>query len=339
MRPLPLALCLASALGAETLSAAAQEASCPGGRRWVALSFTGTFPEGFERAVAQDLTAGLAARGIQVCPPQAREAATEAPLADIRLSAEREQTVGVSVDVRDSVTQKRVGRDIDLTRVPADGRAFAAALAADELLQASWVELALERGKRTEVRPPPEVQTTVETALRAGRRLPLPRLGARAAAEHFGGGQLHYGADATFEAPITAWLRFALSIGARQGQSVDSERGEILSSALGAETRFELVYYARPSFEAWLAAGVRGSRVRFEGRAGTGAVDSDYTGISLFARGGPGAALRVAGPLWLGLNVAAGAPLRAVEADDGQDTATGVAGLELSAGLGLGVEL
>src|SRR5688572_32803419 len=90
----------------------------------------------------------------------------------------------------------------------------------------------------------------------------LPIFGARAAAEHFGGGQLHYGADATFSTPITAWLRFALSIGARQGRSVDSERGEILSSALGAETRVELVYYTRPSFEALFAVGVRGCRVR-----------------------------------------------------------------------------
>lgn len=339
MRPLSLALCLACALGTGTLRAGAQEASCPGGRRWVALSFTGSFPEGFARAVEQDLTAGLAARGIRVCRPEARDDANEPPLADIRLSAEREQTVGVSVEVRDSVTQKRVGRDIDLTRVPADGRAFAAALAADELLQASWVELALERGKKAEVAPPPEVQKTVERALRAGRTLPLPRLGARAAAEHFSGGQLHYGADATFEAPLSAWLRFALSLGAREGQSVDSARGEILSSALGAELGFELVYYARPSFEAWLAAGLRGSRVRFEGRAAAGSVDADYTGLSLFARGGPGAALRVAGPLWLGLNAAAGAPLRALEADDGPEAATGVAGLELSAALGLGVEL
>ena len=137
----------------------------------------------------------------------------------------------------------------------------------------------------------------------------------------------------------SAPVRFALSLGARQGQRVDSERGQIASSALGAEMRFELVYYAQPSFEAWFATGLRGSRVRFEGRAESGAVDADYTGLSLFARGGPGAALRVAGPLWLEANAGAGAPLRALEAEDGPEIATGVAGLELSAGLGLGVEL
>src|SRR5688572_31839707 len=59
----------------------------------------------------------------------------------------------------------------------------------------------------------------------------LPIFGARAAAEHFGGGQLHYGADATFSAPITAWLRFALSIGARQGRSVEDRKSTRLNSS------------------------------------------------------------------------------------------------------------
>jgi hypothetical protein len=305
----------------------------------VALSFSGAFAEGFERGVSQDLSAGLAARGIRVCPRAARENASSPPLADIRLSAESSETVDVSVEVRDAVTQKRVGRDLDLTRVPADGQPFAVALAADELLQASWVELALERGKQTPVRAPPEVRTTVESALRRGRTLPAPRFGARAAGERFGGGQTHFGADATLEAPLARRFRFALAVGAREGQSVDSERGRIVSSALGAEARLELVFYEHPRFETWLAAGVRGSRVHFEGQAVPGAADSDFTSFAVFARLGPGAALRLAGPLWLGVGAGAGAPIRAIEAEDGEMAVTGVSGLELSAALGLSVEL
>jgi hypothetical protein len=285
------------------------------------------------------LTAGLAARGIRVCPRTAAETAESAPLADIRLTAEPAETVDVSVEVRDAITEKRVGRDLDLTRVPVDGRAFSVALAADELLQASWVELALERGKKAPVRPPPEVEKTVETALRAGRVLPPARLGARAAAEHFEGGQVHLGADATLEAPLTPWLRLGLALGARQGNSVESERGRVMSNALGAEARLDLVYYRRPRLDAWLSAGVRGSRVQFEGKAAPGSLDSNYDDFALFARGGPGAALRVAGPFWLNAGVAVGAPLRAVEAEDGSSAATGVSGLELSLGVGVAVEL
>jgi hypothetical protein len=183
------------------------------------------------------------------------------------------------------------------------------------------------------------VQTTVESALRRGRRLPPARLGARAAFEHFDGGQLHLGGDALLQAPLTAWLRLGLALGARQGNSVDSGRGRVVSSALGAEARLELVYYRRSRFEAWVSAGLRGSRVRFEGKAAPGAVDSNYEAFALFARGGPGAALRFAGPFWLAAEAAVGAPLRAVEADDGDDTATGASGLELSLGAGLSVEL
>lgn len=339
MSPLRLALSLVVSCTTTSLTALADDADCPAGRPWVALSFQGDFPSGFERSVSQDLTAGLAVRGIRVCPRAAAETAGSAPLADIRLTAEPAERVDVSVEVRDAITQKRVGRDLDLRRVPADGRAFSVALAADELLQASWVELALERGKRAEVRPPPEVQRTVESALRAGRSLPPVRLGARAAGEHFGGGQVHLGADATLEAPFTPWLRLGLAFGARQGNAVESERGRVASSAFGAEARLELVYYRRPRFDAFVAAGVRGSRVQFEGKAAPGSLDSNYDDFSLFLRGGPGAALGVAGPVWVNASAAVGAPLRAVEAVDDGATATGASGLELSLGIGLAVEL
>jgi hypothetical protein len=337
VRSLWFALCLATlALGP---AVAAADGACPGGRPWVALSFSGRFTRGFERSVSQDLTAGLAARGIRVCPRSSRATASAPPLADIRLSAEAETMVDVSVEVRDAVTQKRVGRDLDLARVPSDGRAFAVALAADELLQASWVELALERDKKKPVRAPLEVRTTVETALRKGRALPPPRFGARASGEHFGGGQTHFGADATFDAPITSWLRFAVAAGAREGRTVSSERGEISSSALGVDAGFELLLYSHPRFEGALALGARGSRVSFEGKAAAGAIDANYASFAVFARGGPEAALRLVGPFWLGLGAGLGAPVRAIEADDGEVTATGMSGLELSFAAGLSVEL
>jgi hypothetical protein len=337
VRSLWFALSLATLASGPAVAAPADV--CQGGRPWVALSFSGRFAPGFELRVSQDLTAGLAARGIRVCPRSSTETASAPPLADIQLSAEAETMVDVSVEVRDAVTQKRVGRDLDLARVPSDGRAFAVALAADELLQASWIELALERDKKKPVRAPLEVRTTVETALRKGRVLPPPRFGARASGERFGGGQTHFGADATFDAPITSWLRFAVAAGAREGRTVRSERGEISSSALGVDAGFELVFSRHPRFEGALALGVRGSRVSFEGKAAAGAIDANYASFAVFARGGPEAALRLVGPLWLGLGAGLGAPLRAIEADDGESAATGMSGLELSFAAGLSVEL
>ena len=74
--------------------------------------------------------------------------------ATVRVASSDQTSVAVSVEVRDAVTEKRVSRDVDLTRVPADGRAFAIALAVDELVWASWAEIALAKSQRP-AKPPP----------------------------------------------------------------------------------------------------------------------------------------------------------------------------------------
>ncbi len=65
------------------------------------------------------------------------------------------------LEVDDALTNKSVRREVDLGDVPASGRPRALALAAAELLRASWAELAL---------PPPA---------RRPRPRPLPRCASR----------------------------------------------------------------------------------------------------------------------------------------------------------------
>ena len=72
-----------------------------------------------------------------------------APLATLAVELAPDDTAKATVDieVRDAVTRKRVRRDVDLSRIPDDGRAAAIAIEADELLRASWAEVALDTAR------------------------------------------------------------------------------------------------------------------------------------------------------------------------------------------------
>ena len=138
----------------------------------------------------------LAGRGIAVCTARPQGPASE-PLATLALapSESGERSIRLDIEVRDAVTAKRVGREIDLSSVPADGRPDVVALAADELLRASWAELALPRA------PPPAVP--LDPALRdrltpkAARATGLPFFVSfipRSEREIYGGESLEEGA-------------------------------------------------------------------------------------------------------------------------------------------------
>ncbi len=123
--------------------------------------------------------AELAARQIEVClkAPAGRE-----PLAKATLGASPVDNSLARIVIEDSVTGKTLTRDVELRNVPPDGRALAIAVAIDELLRASWAELAvLPLGQAT---PPKPVAQTIDAALRQRReRLMRAELGASAAFE------------------------------------------------------------------------------------------------------------------------------------------------------------
>jgi hypothetical protein len=294
------------------------------------------FSQGFADRVLSDLRAGLANRGIDAC----QEPGTGEPLASVRIASTSGPSVAVALEIRDAVTEKRVMRDVDLARVPEDGRAFAIAIAVDELVWASWAEIALAKRSRKAPRraPPPEVVRGVENVL-PEREEPATRLGARGAFEHFGGGQTHLGADALALFPFTERVGLELSLGLRQGRRVSSEHGQVVASAaaVGAMLRFTLLR-ASP-LELSLFAGPRAGLARFSGRAGPDASGTELSGLVLYARGGALAGVRVLGPLWLEAAGGAGAPLRGLEARDAGRVVSGVSGLELFAAVALVVEL
>jgi len=133
----------------------AQDVTPPTGcefQRYVVLAATPDFGSALADEVRKDLAAELWPRGFGVCAAQmgSGELAAEIELG-------QPDAATVAIDVVDHTTGKRVGRDVTLARIPVSGRALAIAIAADELLRASWAELVLRRAeteaKRDEARP------------------------------------------------------------------------------------------------------------------------------------------------------------------------------------------
>lgn len=175
-------------LGAVLWTVPASGAECgSAGRPWVKVTFASSFGTAAVQArIVEDFRAGLSDRAIDVCGGASLP--SRPALAGVHIASTTATRVGVSVEVRDALTEKRLTRDVDLSSVPEDGKAFAVAVAADELLRASWVELALEREGRLPRKPPREVVEIVNSTLSRSTNARTARLGVRGAAERFTGG-------------------------------------------------------------------------------------------------------------------------------------------------------
>lgn len=302
---------------------------------WVSVAFQGAGLADLETRVVEDFRAGLAARDIDVC--LAGEGPPRAAIAAVRIAQPAANRVGVSVEVRDSLTEKRLTRNVDLSAVPRDGRAFAVALAVDELLRASWVELAIQRARRPARRAPPEVARVVQSTISVPREHPF-HVGVRAAAEHYAGGQTHLGADAALTLALAPRWQLELLVGAREALVVTAPDGRVLASAAGAAAQMGYLLVDTQRVEVAVLGGARATWVRFRGDADAGRAEAELSGLCAYARTGLGAAARIAGPLWLELGVSAGAPLRALAATDRGAVVSAVSGLELGAQAGMRVE-
>ena len=314
------------------------------GQPWVSVAFeSGTWNESFEAVVIQDLKAGLASRGIAACA-EGRGPETP-PVAAIVIGSGNQESVKLTVEIRDALTEKRVSRDVDLTNMPADGRALAIAVAADELVWASWAEIAYKSTYRRSAAPP-EVVTAVERAIqpppspkKARPRATRMRLGAQLAADHFGAGLTLLGADALAVAPFTPKFRLKIAAGAREGLVVRAQDGRVRSIATNLTVESSLLVLRGANAELSWTLGSRLAWVSLYGEASPGVLGTRMNGIAVFARTGPGVGLRVGGSLWVELNGSLGVPLRAVQASDTGRIITGASGLEQSTALSLQGEL
>ena len=328
-----ISLLSAAPCGAEPAAPAGEE--CTGTRPWVALAggVRGTLAEAFR----SELRAGLSPSHIDACPAEAGPASE--PLARVTLTPVGDSGTRYSVDVIDSVTRKRVGRDLSLDELPADGRALALAVAAEELLRASWAELALRGPHSAQTAPPPEVRAVVE---QAPPRPPSPRLssafGARVAFEHFLGGQTHYGADVFTALPLGA-VGVTAALGGRRGLSQKAAHGSIDARALAAELGLAVCLACAPAFELSATVSGRALWLTYQPVAVPGAAASSASGLSLVSRAGLAFAFGRPSALRSYSALGAGFSLRSFSAADSGAEVTGVRSLELFASTGLAFEL
>jgi hypothetical protein len=291
------------------------------------------------RAIARLLGAELAARGIVACDEPSVGA--PAPIAQVVVHApESGQQVTVAVDVRDAVTAKSVQRDVELASVPPDGRALTVALAADELLRASWAELAMRAAPPPRAPVPPEVTAAVRDALPAAspgpRRPPRFAFGAGAAVDTFAAGTTLLGADVLADVWIVPRLRVSARLGLRSGLVVHAADGDVSTTALvfalGAAVTLTPPAL-RFGLDATLGAGA--IRASFAATPAAPATAQTLTDVAVVGDAGLAFWFRLAPRLRAYVDVAAAAPLRPIEATDGGLVIAGISGPGFSSALAL----
>lgn len=315
------------------------EPSCGGERPWVDVQLRA---DGWTAAQRQRVRLNLehtfAAQGIDACFEAKRPAeAKSSALATLNIHIGPESRASVEIEVRDSVTHKRVARDVDLRPIPEDGRELAVAIEADELLRASWAELALDTERARLAKPKPQVVESVRQVLAPSRVRSSSTLGARVAGEHYpGAATTLLGADALGSVALTPRTALELAVGMRTSPAFTAPHGTVRALALGASAR--LLFRIAGSDSASLdgAAGCSGSWLQFRAEPTAPAAGSPYTDLLVVARAGVVGRLALGRVLELSAGLGVGEAVRGVQATDAGQVIAGATGFELGATLGLG---
>jgi hypothetical protein len=302
----------------------------------VALTFAGgqDWPRALRDDASADLRAGLRLRGIDVCDADSPAQTKPVALLELRISAA--ERVRVSIDVRDAITNKRVLREVDLHSVAPDARALLLAQAADELLRASWVELAVADAPAPALAPPLAVQHIVEEQVRAPAAL-RPVIGARAAFEHYTGGQNLFGGDAFLDVWLTRRLGASFGLGLRGGLVVHAMDGSVDTRALLlAGDVFATLWPAEMRYNLAVSFGLQISDMVVSGRPAESERAQQLSALAVMMRVGLSGYWQVTDSLRLSLSLAPGVSLRSVAARDAGEVVTSSSGLALQALLGVG---
>jgi hypothetical protein len=322
---------LAGAAMAMALVCLAPGARAADTRPWVQLTVAGPWDRGALEELLRHMRAELAAQQIDVFETPNGNGE---PIAFVQVTPNAgASNVDIAIDVRDALTSKRVGRNVDLTSIPNDGRALTIALAADELLRASWAELAFtDRRPRSTVAVPAGVTESVAGALRAPPRTPRVRLALGPAGARYGGGQTHLGGE--LEAGLELSPRCAATLAAgflwmRPTSTPDGDvQGFAMRGALGVAFTV-----TRPAARAGLdlTARLEAERVTFVPAPNTtaGATGATGSGIAVVAAAGPTGWLALRENLRAFVGARAGFALRPVNAWDREQVVTAVSGLGL----------
>ncbi len=282
-------------------------------------------------AVREELDAELARA--HLCST-ATDAQTK-PLARIRVTLHGD--TAATIRIEDAVTSKTVEREVDVADLPADGRALPIAIAADELLRASWAEVSLRPEVENPKQPvPPVVRASVAPPKAPAAFTRATELGVRATVNVYGGGQTHLGGALYLRRDLAAWLTGEAFGYAREATPVTATDGSIRAHAFGGGLSFDLHLLHVGVARFGVKAGAEVGYLLFDGAARAGAGASSFGSVVSSGHLGLIGAFDV-GPLRISAAILGLAPFRAASALDGAETATSVGGPGLEAALGAGV--
>ncbi len=345
-----LAVVLALALAVSCTRRAEAAPGCtPSPRPFVSLRFGEGVAKTARDRILREIEHELRDQQIDVCDAER----AGAPVAAVAIDAQSAE-VSIHLQVRDAVTSKDVERAVDTSSIPADGRALFVAVAAVDLLRASWAELALARSLPP-LPAPPEVRAMVERALPPPKEEPktiviervvlaprpppqkLVSLAGAFASEAFTTGLVRLGVDARVGIHPLARLDLGATFGGRRSLVEEAPHGSVSSDAIhaGLDAR---VTVTPPTRNIGLDAIARLDAVRmsFAGHASSGALASggDLPSIELSA--GARGWLAVTPRFVLAIELAIGAPVLAANATDDGAIVSSTAGLMVATSLSLG---
>jgi hypothetical protein len=312
---------------------------CGDGSPAVQMGKVDLSPQERTRIVSQ-LRVALAPRHIALCD------ASDATDALAVLDLESTEPPAVTIAVSDRVTHKKVTREVDLRTIPDDGRPLTLALAADELLRASWAELVLRDAPPPQAPIPPEVHEAIErTATHPPpppkdvvRPAPRFELAGAIAAEHFAGGLDALGVDAALGAWVLPRLGITGRIGLRGVRTVTTQVGDVHATAVMFGLGPALALMPRDArgnlslFGRALAAYARFS----SDPSSAGTLARQDSGVAVYAAAGLAGSLGLTRGLALSAEFGAGAPVHSVRALEGTHDVTALDGLLLFGSLGIG---
>jgi hypothetical protein len=283
-------------------------------------------------AVATLLRAELTPRGIDLCLPGDDPGLA---VATVSVSA-RPDGASIDVEVHDRLTAKRVSRDVDLGGVPVDGRSLTLAVVADELLRASWAELALSTAPPPARPVPPAIRDTVEQDVSAPTRGLTTRLEALAEIETWAGALTLYGLDLRL-ALASGGLGVALRLGARGAPASSGPDGQVQTTVVlgGAGVSFRATPWSRYGIDAIARADV--ARVAFGVSSNPGASGAPMAETTVLVGAGVDGWATLGRTAQLVGEVLVSTPLRAVAAQDGGRSIVALSGAGVEGGAGIRV--
>ncbi len=322
-------------------AAPARAERCAASDASVGLRFEGEWAEGRRGAVVAELRAALQVQDLVLCLEVDGDSP---PIASLHLVDDG--SGAIRVEVRDRVTAKRVERTLDVTDFPADSQPLAIAVAADELLRASWAELVLVDAPEPAIEPPAPVRAMVERERRSvteatnGQPSAARFLSLGGSLRWHGDGALFGGGELRIEIGVHERVAIALAGSVARAQSEVVDVGSV--GGLAVRGGLDLIVGLVGDTDALqlaALAGVRSGFARFEGSSDEPLTEgSELRGVTASAHAGLEGRAHL-GAFQLRLGATVGGAFAGVAATANGERVTGTGGLEVALTLGVGVRL